>query len=88
VAADPALALRDGLLREMPPMQALVMMQLYFQLPRRWDRSGHRGMFFFPDERAIRRTMKLRAPVYYALVRRLVDGGYLERRHVPHRGLE
>ncbi|MDD5303529.1 MAG: hypothetical protein PHS14_10525 [Elusimicrobia bacterium] len=88
MTADPALALRNGLLSEMPPVQALVMMQLYFQLPQRWDRSGKHGMFFFPDEAAIRRTMRLKAPVYYAMVRRLVDGGYIERRHVPHRGME
>ena len=80
MAADPGLALRDGLLREMSPFQALVMMQLYYQLPQRWDRSGRHGMFFSPDEAGIMRMLKLKPPRYYWFIGRLVRGGYLEKR--------
>lgn len=87
MAGDPGLALRDGLLREMSPIQALVMMQLYYQLPKRWDRSGRHGMFFCPDEAGIMRAMRLKPPRYYQLVGRLVKGGYLEKRRAEH-GME
>ncbi len=85
MSADPALVLRDGLLREMPPVQALVMMQLYRQFPKRWRRDH--GMFFRPDEAAIMRAMHLRPPMFYALLGRLIDGGYLEKR-LERQGME
>jgi len=87
VAGDPALRLRDGLLREMSPFQALVMMQLYNQFPQRWDKSGRHGMFFSPDEARIMREMRLRPPRYYWFIGRLVAGGYLEKRRAEH-GME
>ncbi len=85
MGADPALVLRNGLLREMPPVQALVMMQLYQQFPKRWRKEN--GMFFLPDEAAIMRTMHLKPPRLYELLGRLVDGGYLEKR-LERQGME
>lgn len=75
-----------GLLKEMKPVQALIMVAIYQQFPERF--LPNNDLYFKPSSAQITRSLSLKEPVYYFLVSRLVDGGWLEKRKAKSGGLE
>lgn len=76
-----------GLLRDgMKPVQALVFMGFYKQFPARYIPGNE--YYFKPTVRLIISPMRIKEPVYWLMVTRLVDGGWLERRKARSGGLE
>ena len=75
-----------GLLKHMRPVQALVFMALYQQFPERF--IARNDYFFTPSIRPILKTMSIKPPVYYLMLTRLVEGGWLQKRPAKRGGLE
>lgn len=80
---NPQQLIIQGLLHRerMRPIQALVLMALYQQYPERY--LPNNDFFFLPSEKQVTKALKLKAPVYYLMLTRLVDGGWLDRRKGP-----
>lgn len=84
--AIPAALIFKGLLKSMKPVQALVFMAFYNQFPARF--IPRNDYFFRPNQKEICTQMSLKDAVYYLMVSRLVDGGWLEKRAAKSGGLE
>jgi DNA-binding MarR family transcriptional regulator len=86
MSSNPGQAIIKGLMKQMKPIQALVMHAVYRQFPERFipRNSG----FFSPSVIQIQREMKLKESVIHLMLARLVDSGYLERRKARAGGLE
>lgn len=67
-----------GLLKQMKPIQALVFMAIYQQFPQRFIPNN--DYFFQPSMGLIIKAMKISPAVYYLMLSRLVESGYIERR--------
>ncbi len=85
---DKAYQIFRGLLRHynMPPMQALVMIGLYNQFPLRYKMAD--GFYFRPDEPQLVKSMRIKLPVYYHLLRGLLRDGFIERKKSKPWGYE
>jgi hypothetical protein len=75
-----------GLLKRMKPVQALVFMALYTQFPARFIPAN--DFYFKPSEKLVIAPMKIKPAVYYLMLSRLVDAGFLDRRKARSGGLE
>lgn len=83
---DPSSLIFSGLMKVMPPTQAIVMMAIINQHPLRATKE--RDWYFKPNEREILRQMRIKPAVFYELLRRLVEARYLKKARARGDGFE